>query len=95
LQRVKEQNSDEYADIKKILERYETLEASQQKLKTEQAQMEQELLARQKKVSMYENEMNTHIMQLNNDIGHKKQEQDEIMIKLTKLKADEQDSSLT
>jgi hypothetical protein len=44
---------------------------------------------------MYENEMNTHIMQLNNDIGHKKQEQDEIMIKLTKLKADEQDSSLT
>ena len=57
--------------------------------------MEQELLARQKKVSMYENEMNTHIMQLNNDIGHKKQEQEQIMLKLTKLKADEQDSSLT
>jgi len=57
--------------------------------------MEQELVARQKKVSMYENEMNTHIMQLNNDIGHKKQEQEQIMLKLTKLKADEQDSSLT
>ena len=71
------------------------MEASQQKLKTEQAQMEQELVARQKKVSMYENEMNTHIMQLNNDIGHKKQEQEQIMLKLTKLKADEQDSSLT
>ena len=40
LQRVKEHNSDEYADIKKILQRYETLEASQQKLKMEQAQME-------------------------------------------------------
>jgi len=40
LQRVKEHNSDEYADIKKILERYETLEASQKKLKEEQAAME-------------------------------------------------------
>ena len=38
--------------------------------------------------------MNTHIMQLNNDIGHKKQEQEQIGLKLNKLKADETDSSL-
>jgi hypothetical protein len=51
--------------------------------------MEQELLARQKKVSVYESEMTMHLMQLNNDIGHKKQEYDQITLKLIKLKADE------
>jgi len=44
--------------------------------------MEKELSDSVNELSRYESTMNTNIMQLNNDIGSKKKEQDEIQSKV-------------
>lgn len=55
--------------------------------------MEADLQARVAEVCRYENNMNTNIMQLNNDIGHKKKEQENIQTQVSKLTSAEQESS--
>ena len=69
LDRVKEENPDEYQELADILARYKTLQTSNQNLSKNLNSLEKNLDGLKNALNKYEKEMKTDIMQLNNDIA--------------------------
>jgi predicted nucleic acid-binding Zn-ribbon protein len=69
LESVRDRNPDEYQELQDILSRYETLKRSNTSLTQNMKRLEKELEDLKNTVAKYEKDMNTEIMQLNNDIA--------------------------
>jgi predicted nucleic acid-binding Zn-ribbon protein len=69
LESVRDRNPDEYQELQDILSRYWTLKKSNNKLTENMKSLEKELEDLKNTVTKYEKDMNTEIMQLNNDIA--------------------------
>ena len=78
LEMVMRAKKDEYKDIKTILERFSTLEASQHALRAEARRREEQAKQAQEGTMEYEHHTNTRITILNNEISKTKKKQDEI-----------------
>jgi len=66
LEKVRAENPDEYTEIADILSRYRTLQNSQAKLDSELKKKETELSHKRANLAIYESQMDTEIMTLNN-----------------------------
>ena len=73
LESVRDRNPDEYQELQDILSRYETLKRSNTSLTQNMKRLEKELEDLKNTVAKYEKDMNTEIMQLNNDIAQLQQ----------------------
>ena len=93
LERVREKNSDEYAEISDILARYTTLTKANNNLKADLEERERMLADMKSNVVKYEKDMNTEIMKLNNNIAKLNTEFEKIDIKKQKIKTDEEENS--
>jgi len=81
LEKVREKNSDEYAEISDILSRYTTLTKAHKNLKADLEEKEFMLADMKSKVVKYEKDMNTEIMKLNNNIAKLNTEFEKIDVK--------------
>jgi predicted nucleic acid-binding Zn-ribbon protein len=73
LESVRDRNPDEYQELQDILSRYETLKRSNTSLTQNMKRLEKDLEDLKNTVAKYEKDMNTEIMQLNNDIAQLQQ----------------------
>ena len=71
LERVKENNPDEFQELHDILSRYQTLKASNERLQENQRKFTEEVDMLNKQIANYTKEMNTQKMTLNNKIATK------------------------
>jgi hypothetical protein len=69
LENVRDCNPDEYQELQDILSRYKTLKSSNVKLSHNLSVLEKDLDELKNTVTLYEKNMKTEIMQLNNDIA--------------------------
>lgn len=69
LERVKEQNQDEFQELNDILSRYYTLKGSNDNLVKTQRQFTEQLDGLNKQISMYNKQQATKKMTLNNKIA--------------------------
>ena len=81
LEKVREKNSDEYAEISDILSRYTTLTKAHKNLKGDLEEKEFMLAEMKSNVVKYEKDMNTEIMKLNNNIAKLNTEFEKIDVK--------------
>ncbi len=78
LERVKENNPDEFQELHDILSRYQTLKASNERLQENQRKFIEEVDHLNKQIAVYTKEMNTMKMTLNNKIATKQQRLEKI-----------------
>ena len=71
LERVKDDHPDEFPELHDIVSRYQTLQASNERLLKEQKRLTEELDSLNKSIAAYTKEMNTKKMTLNNKIATK------------------------
>ena len=93
MDKVREANSDEYAEISDILSRYTTLTKAHKDLNEDLDNKEFNLADMKSKVVQYEKSMNTEIMKLNNNIAKLNTEFEKIDEKKQKIKTDEEETS--
>ena len=78
LEKVKEQNPDEFGELHDILSRYKTLKESNEKLQTNQNAFTEEIDQINNDINNYTKEMNTQKMTLNNKIAKKQKKLEKI-----------------
>ena len=93
LESVRDRNPDEYQELQDILSRYETLKRSNTSLTQNMKRLEKELEDLKNTVAKYEKDMNTEIMQLNNDIAQLQQRFESIEDQKNKLKSEAEETS--
>ena len=93
LESVRDRNPDEYQELQDILSRYWTLKKSNNKLTENMKSLEKELEDLKNTVTKYEKDMNTEIMQLNNDIAQLQQRFESIEDQKNKLKSEAEETS--
>ncbi len=93
LESVRDRNPDEYQELQDILSRYETLKRSNTSLTQNMKRLEKDLEDLKNTVAKYEKDMNTEIMQLNNDIAQLQQRFESIEDQKNKLKSEAEETS--
>ena len=93
LDKVKDENPDEYQELADILARYKTLQTSNLNLSKNLGSLEKNLDQLKNSLNKYEKDMKTDIMQLNNDIANLQQQFEQIEDKKNRLKSEAEESS--
>ena len=93
LETVKSTHSDEFTEIKDILDRYDTLVKENEKLDSSHQVLEHGLNDKKDATTKYIKDKSTEIMKLNNDISVKKAELEEIIDQQNSLKAEAEEIS--
>ena len=70
LEKVRDQNNDEYQELGDILARYWTLKNSNTNLQNQLSRLETSLESLKNEILLYEKEKNAEIMGINNDIAN-------------------------
>ena len=93
LQRVRDQNPDEFTELNDILARYYTLKASNERLQENQKRFVEELDSLNRQIADYTKNMNTLKMTLNNKIATKQQRLEKIEDTKSRLMAESQENT--
>lgn len=91
LQKVKNENPDEYTELKDILSRYKVLIKSQSELKAKQLELSRQLDSKTSSVAKTEDELNNLIMNLNTEMFDLQRKMEVIMSKKQQLKSKEEE----
>lgn len=98
LQKVVEQNQDQYTDIRDLLQRFQTLQQSNKRLREHKEEVEQQLNALNQEIAAFEKNKNVDIMILNNEITNFQKQYETLELKNIKIqdevKASEQNNNM-
>lgn len=93
LERVKEQNQDEFGELHDILSRYQTLKDSNQRLQENQRKYTEEIDSYNRLIATTTKDMNTMKMTLNNKIATKQQRLEKIEDQKGRLMAQSEENT--
>lgn len=98
LQKVVEQNQDQYTDIRDLLQRFQTLQQSNKRLREHKEEVEQQLNSLNQEITAFEKNKNVDIMILNNEITNFQKQYETLELKNIKIqdevKASEQNNNM-
>lgn len=98
LQKVVEQNQDQYTDIKDLLQRFQTLQQSNKRLRDHKEEVEAQLNSLNQEITTFEKNKNVDIMILNNEITNYQKQYESLEMKNMKIqdevKASEQNNNM-
>lgn len=98
LQKVVEQNPDQYSDIRDLLQRFQTLQQSNKRLREHKDEVEAQLNSLNQEIATFEKNKNVDIMILNNEITNLQKQYEALELKNSKIqdevKASEQNNMM-